>query len=418
MKLQKVVRGTKDIFFQDAGKFNFIKTQVEGVSKKFGFSEAITPILEFASLFSGHLGEGNDIVNKEMYTLLDKNQEVLALRPEGTAPLVRMLLSNSLTNELPLKFFYFGPMFRYERPQKGRQRQFYQFGVEHFMVKTPLSDAIIILMAKKTLEALNIKAYKIELNNIGTIEEQQSYSQILEQYLQKYTNDLSEESLRRLHSNPLRILDSKNEKDKEILSTAPTIISSLGLESTQYFNLILQYLEDLNINYVVSNNLVRGLDYYTGLVFEFTSSDLGSQSAILAGGRYNNLVKNMGGPDIPAIGFAAGIERLMLLVDNNKNEENIQIAVLALSEVVNGKILKLFNHLTNINNVKAFFIEEGNNLVKKLKKANKLKADFVIIIGEEEISNNSFIIKNLKSGLQKLVNFNNIENLASFLTSK
>lgn len=416
--MQKVVRGTKDIFLKDGEKFNFIKKQVEDVSKSFGFSEAITPILEFASLFSGHLGEGNDIVNKEMYTLLDKNQEILALRPEGTAPLVRMLLSNGLTNDLPLRFFYFGPMFRYERPQKGRQRQFYQFGVEHFMAQTPVSDATILLMAKKVLDALNIKGYKIELNNIGTIEEQQNYSQILQQYLQKYTKDLSEESLRRLQSNPLRILDSKNEKDKEILSTAPTVIDGLGEESTKYFNLTLQYLKDLNIDYVISNNLVRGLDYYTGLVFEFTSSDLGSQSAILAGGRYNNLVKNMGGPQIPSVGFAAGVERLMLLVNNYKSEESTEIAILALTERVNSKMLQLFNYLTSISKVKTFFIEEGGNLAKKLKRANKINADIAIIIGEDEINNNNFIVKNLKNGVQHVISFNDTESIKELLISK
>lgn len=423
-KLYQAVRGTKDIFFQDLQRFNLIKDIAFKTTAAYGFTEAITPIFEFIDIFKG-LGEESDVVNKEMYLLQDRNGEQLVLRPEGTAPLVRMLVSNGLTHKLPLKLSYWGPMFRYERPQKGRQRQFYQFGVEHFNALTPSSDVAMLLMAQQLLSNLRIQSFTLEVNFLGTSEEQQAYASKLQEYLQDYVSQLSEDSQRRLKSNPLRILDSKAEQDKILLQRAPKIIDSLGVESKEYFEKIKEILAELGMNFVTNPHMVRGLDYYTGLVFEFTTEALGSQNTLLAGGRYNNLVKKMGGPDVASIGFAAGVERLALAMPHDFYPPlPKKVAVLALDEKAQSTALRLLQSLSflpqipNENQLSYFLIEEGAGLAKKLKKANKISADFALVLGEQELANNNLLVKDLSSGKQQTCALNKVEEIRDYLLQK
>ncbi|MGV3278146.1 histidine--tRNA ligase [Rickettsiales bacterium LUAb2] len=402
MSNYQTVRGTKDLFKETAQSFSFIEKTCSKLVEQYGYKLAVTPIFEFASLFARNLGEASDIINKEMYLFQDRGGEELALRPEGTAPIVRMLLSNSLTQDLPAKFYYFGPMFRYERPQKGRQRQFNQFGVEYFGAKDSSSDAMLIKMATSILEELGINNYQVLINSLGDQSSIENYKTALVAFLKQHESSLSEDSQRRLHTNPLRILDSKNESDKNILQQAPVLNDFYSEVANKYFMQVLEYLKVLKVNYKIDTKLVRGLDYYTSTVFEITTNDIGAQDTILAGGRYDNLTKDMGGPKIEAIGFAAGIERLMLLIDQQKIVNKPQVAV-----VCNSNETKFINFaisvIESIRNpsISIELIEDGDNLSKKLKKVNKRNFDLAIIIGEDEINSQVLTLKDFKSGEQQ-----------------
>lgn len=413
--MYQAVRGTKDIYGSQAELFRFIRNTCFAVVEKYGFSEVMTPIFEFVEVFQG-LGQGSDIVNKEMYGLKDRNGEHLVLRPEGTAPIVRMLISHKMLHELPKKFSYFGPMFRYERPQKGRQRQFHQFGVEHFMATTPASDVLILNMAAQILTALGIDDFTLELNSLGTVEEQANYASMLCTYLNHHKDKLSADSLRRLSTNPLRILDSKEECDKELLRSAPHIVDNLGAQSKNYFNQILKHLQALDLPYKLNPRMVRGLDYYTGLVFEFTSNHVGSQNTLLAGGRYNNLVANMGGTSVEAIGFAAGIERLALVLEERIALRGLKkVAIISLLPETEPTCLSLMHKLTQASEgFELHYIEEGNNLSKKLKRANKILADFALILGPEEHRKQTIMVKNLTTGHQAEFPQADIKNIMAF----
>ncbi|MCB0357582.1 MAG: histidine--tRNA ligase, partial [Bdellovibrionales bacterium] len=313
MSSMKPVRGTHDLWGEEFLKHLHIINTARQVSVNYGCQEVATPIFEFTHVFSRTLGDASDIVNKEMYTFPDKGQEELTLRPEGTAGIARAFISNGWAQLLPLKLFYQGPMFRYERPQKGRQRQFHQLGVEFIGTPTYVADLEVISLAETLLKSLELKNYQLEINSIGDAKSRHSFREALVDYLEKYKNELSEDSQKRLAINPLRILDSKNTRDQEILSEAPTLNSYLNSTSKNFFDQITEGLNCLKIPFNINNSLVRGLDYYCHCVFEFKTTDLGAQDAILAGGRYDGLIELMGGPHTPAVGFAAGIERLALL---------------------------------------------------------------------------------------------------------
>ena len=397
-KLQSV-RGTHDHLPQDMRKFSNIITKAENISALYGFKPMATPIFEFSNVFKKTLGEGSDIVTKEMYTFNDKGGEEITLRPEGTAGIVRAIISNGLSQEMPFKSFYHGPMFRYERPQKGRLRQFHQIGIELLGTKSEQADIEVIACANNLIKALDIdKSSTLHINSLGNITERKTYIADLLLYLKDYRNKLSIESKDRFEKNPLRILDSKSEEDIEIVKNAPKLINYLEAESKESFSKVLEGLTNLNILYKIDHKLVRGLDYYNNTTFEFITDKLGSQSAILAGGRYDNLMKQMGGPDIPGIGWAAGIERLALLT-TIKGHKKKNISIIPIGIENNILCINLADELRNKN----ISIDMGysGNLKKRLKQANKISSDYAVIIGDEEVQNNNAIIRNLETGSQE-----------------
>ena len=399
-KLQSV-RGTHDHLPEDMYKYNNIITKAEKISALYGFKPMATPIFEFSNVFKKTLGESSDIVTKEMYTFKDKGDEEITLRPEGTAGIVRAIISNGLSQEMPFKSFYHGPMFRYERPQKGRLRQFHQIGIELLGTKSEQADIEIIACANNLIKALDIDGSStLHINSLGNITERKTYIADLLIYLKDFKNKLSISSINRFENNPLRILDSKAEEDIEIVKNAPKLINYLESESKDSFNKVLEGLNNLNITYEINHKLVRGLDYYNNTTFEFITNKLGSQSAILAGGRYDNLMKQMGGPDIPGIGWAAGIERLALLT-TIKEDKKKSVSIIPVGIENNILCINLADELRN-KNISIDMAYSGN-LKKRLKQANKISADYAIIIGDEEIQNNNAIIRNLETGSQEYI---------------
>jgi len=408
------VRGTKDLLPEDSAVYRKVIDTVYAVALKYHFKEIHTPVFEFSQVFQRTLGETSDIVSKEMYTFLDRGGESITLRPEGTAPIIRAIISNGLTQNLPLKLFYSGPMFRYERPQKGRQRQFHQVGVELIGPKTPLADAETIALGYDVLKSLNLdKNAVLNINTLGDLESRNAYRTALINYLQQYKNNLSKDSQERLERNPLRILDSKDEKDREILQNAPLFQASLNLESSRYFEGVIQYLSDLNIPYVHNQQLVRGLDYYCHTAFEFVTNDLGAQGTILAGGRYDGLMKQMGGPDTPGIGWAAGIERLCLMLKDTPPTLSNLISVIPASINEEAVALKITQRLRDV----GLHVGLGysGNMSKRLKKAAQDNSIAAIIIGENEIASNTALVKFLADSHQEYVPFNTLPN---FLKTK
>ena len=404
-KMSQPVRGTKDFLPQDCEKYNLVVDEAANISKLYGFGQIATPIFEFSQTFSG-VGATSDIITKETYTFEDRNGESLTLRPEGTACIVRALISNGMHHEMPLKLVYNGPMFRYDRPQKGRYRQFHQFGVEAFGIASPDIDGETILMAHDILKKLQIRDKTIlKINTLGDLESRSAYRQTLLEYLEKYKNDLSDYSKIRMGKNPLRVLDSKESQDQEIISNAPSYKDHINKESREFFAAVIKFLELFNIDFIWDDKLVRGLDYYCHSVFEFTTEALGSQSAVLAGGRYDGLVKSMGGPDIQGVGWAFGIERLMLLRDHlnlvNTNDNKIKVIFIGVDEKAQNLSYQLASNL-RLNDIVSEVIYSGS-FGKKMKKAGKSKATFAIIIGEDEIKNDSLTIKNLVTGKQETI---------------
>ena len=404
-KLQ-AVRGTHDHLHDLMYNYNYIINKVSTISSNYGFKQMATPIFEFSKVFKKTLGESSDIVTKEMYTFLDKGEEEITLRPEGTAGIVRAIISNGLIQEMPFKAFYHGPMFRYERPQKGRLRQFHQVGIELLGVEKEQADIEVIACANQVLRELNItKSSELHVNSLGNIHDRKIYTEDLVKYLNNYKNKLSKESLIRLDKNPLRILDSKSDDDTAIIKNAPKLRDYLDSSSKDSFKKVLEGLDNLNIKYIINDKLVRGLDYYNNTTFEFITDKLGAQSAIIAGGRYDKLMKQMGGPDTPGIGWAAGIERLILL-SSIKEIKKKHIAIIPVGEENNNICINLTQKLRN-QNIPADMAYSGN-LKKRLKNANKLSSNFAIIIGTDEINNNNVIVRNLETGEQEFINFEDI----------
>lgn len=406
MEKVQCVRGTYDLFGDAKRKMKKVIATGEQVVEKYGFEEIETPIFEFTEVFARNLGDTSDIVTKEMYCFEDKGGESLTLRPEGTAGVVRAFVSNGMQQNLPVKFYYHGPMFRYERPQKGRQRQFTQFGVELLGVETPQADIEVISMAYEFLEKLGLNGQvTVEINSLGDAESRDAYREKLVAYLQEHFDELSQDSKNRLERNPLRILDSKEECDKAVVENAPRYADSLNEASQQFFADVLRGLDLLGIKYRVNDRLVRGLDYYSHTVFELTTDKLGAQGTVLAGGRYNGLVAQMGGGDVAGIGWACGVERLAMLM-----EENIAlprpIAVIPVGEDTQDKALQIAHQLR----LAGFNVEQSysGNMKKRLIKANKINAAYAVILGSDELASGSATLKNLDSGEQKNVSLDNL----------
>lgn len=339
------VRGTKDLFGEEFTKFNYIIELAKKLADLYQYQGINVPIFEFSQVFSRSLGESSDVVSKEMYSFLDKKNRSITLRPELTAGICRAFISNGLTQFLPLKLFSFGPLFRYENPQKGRQRQFHQLDFEYLANASPTIDAEVIAMAAHLLEKLGVlKNTTLELNSLGCFETRKKFQQALVDYLETYREQLSSDSKARLEKNPLRILDSKDKSDQKIILNAPKISQYFTTEAEDFFESLKQNLTLLKINFKINPNLVRGLDYYNHTAFEFITNDLGAQGTVLGGGRYNGLIKLLGGDDTQGIGFAAGIERLMLLVDLPIKTSR-PIMVLASEEKFASAALKLAHEL-------------------------------------------------------------------------
>ena len=407
MKLRSV-RGTHDIFGEEIEKFNRISNIVFKNAYLKDFREIQTPIFEFSDLFAKPLGEQSDVVLKEMYSFEDRNNEFLTLRPEYTTPMIRAAITNNLLNDLPLKIFGIGPMFRRERPQKGRYRQFNQINFEILGTKDFLADVELILLSNNILKEILPKSkIKLQINSLGDKKTLIDYKKNLTKYFNTNKKKLSEESIKKIDSNPLRILDSKNEEDIEISKSSPKIYEYLTDEAKKHYEDLKKALNLLEINFEENSNLVRGLDYYCNTVFEYKSDNLGSQDTLLGGGRYDGLIKVLGGPDIPGIGWAAGIERISLLMDL-ENEKNPSVHIAVTNEKFKDYFLNLQKYLSE--HKISYFWNYKYNLKKSLTKANTSKASYIIIIGENEFNGNFFTIKNLMTGEQKELKLNQIFN--------
>lgn len=400
MKLQPV-RGTQDLLPEDSRKFRVIDELALHQARLYGYEEIITPIFEFSDVFHRTLGESSDVVSKETYTFKDRGEESLTLRPEGTAGIARAFISNGLAQNLPLKFYYSGPMFRYERPQKGRYRQFHQIGVECLGLETPAADVECIALGFDILSGIGLAGkIQLEINSLGDSESRTKHKELLVTYLQKYANELSADSKIRLEKNPLRILDSKDPNDKKIVAGAPALRTCLNDHSKNFFEQVLKGLDALKIPYHLNENLVRGLDYYTHTVFEFTTTELGAQGTVLAGGRYDGLIEQMGGPKTPGVGWASGVERLALLLDPEKTKSDLKtVAIISADDSCESYCLNLSHQLRQ----KGVRVEmpQGGNVGKKMKRANKVEAHYAAIIGESERAAGNVALKDLKSGEQK-----------------
>jgi histidyl-tRNA synthetase len=403
----QLVKGTHDIYGDEIKKFNFIIEKFYSVTEKFNFHQVQTPIIEHQDLFTRSVGEHTDIVSKEMYSFTDKGDSTICLRPEATSSIARLVASEYQSGSMRISTH--GPMFRRERPQKGRYRQFHQINLENMGEKSPYLDFEIILIASNLLNELGIdkKHFKLILNSLGSQEDQKNYSKILIDYLTQYKSKLSETSLSRLEKNPLRILDSKDEQDKEILQNAPFISENLSQESTHYFNQLKELLKNNGIDFTIDHKLVRGLDYYTDTAFEFQTNEDKRQNAILAGGRYDKLISLISTRDIPGIGWAAGVERLTSLVQiENQKEDKFKVLFAVQNEqfLLNSKILNQIYNLDCIHEVKI-----NKNIKKIFTYADKNNFDFILLIGEEEESKNKIILKNLNTKEQKIFNQSEIK---------
>jgi histidyl-tRNA synthetase len=398
----KVLKGTKDILPQDVHMWHFVENTAEEVFSKYGFREIRTPIIEVTELFARGVGDTTDIVNKEMYTF-EKSNRSITLRPENTAGVVRAYIENGMARlSAPVKLWYKGPMFRYERPQAGRQRQFHQVGVEMFGVEQPAADAEIILMAVNFLMHLGLKDLDVEINSLGCPKCREKFKQSLKKVIRPYLSDLCDDCRNRFEKNPLRILDCKVDSCKEIYAREEiqkVIMSDFLCDDCRnHYEELKMYLDKMNVKYSENRLLVRGLDYYNRTVFEIKSNDLGSQNAVCGGGRYDNLVQQLGGSPTPAIGFAMGMERLISLL-KKKEEEKLDAYI-----VSNFKTdAFIFAEELRGEGISVEFEMGDKKFVKQLEKASKV-AKFALILGENEMLNHKVSIKNLATGKQVTVN--------------
>jgi histidyl-tRNA synthetase len=403
-----LVKGCKDLFAADILKFNRIVEIVRQKALLYACSEISTPILEHTEIFSRSLGEFSDVVSKEMYSFVDQGNDNLTLRPEFTAAIMRAVFSNGLQNHLPMRLFSYGPLFRRERPQAGRQRQFHQVNIEFLGAKEPYSDAEVIKLGVDILNALEIKNYTLEINSLGCETSRKNYQQVLLEYLNDFRADLSEISKVRLEKNPLRILDSKDENDQKLILNAPKINQYYTEESAQYFAQVLEYLADFNVDYVVNPNIVRGLDYYSHTAFEFVSKDLGAQSTIIAGGRYDGLSAMMGGVTIPAIGFGGGIERMMLL-SNQSTQVSRPIVVVPISQAERKVAYQTVDKLRQTDT--QCIVDYGKKIGDVLQRAiNKYNAKYVIIIGGQEVAQEVYTLRDLDNSVQHVLKLDELLN--------
>ena len=395
------LRGMKDLLPEEFRIHKYIEQIAMQTAELYGYEGFATPVLESASVFDRTLGDDSDVISKEMYSFQDKKGRLIAMRPEFTASVMRAFISNGLKQRLPLKLFSSGPLFRYDRPQEGRQRQFHQLNFEYIGANGAYSDAETIRLAVHLLENLGIlKDLTLELNSLGCTESRNKYQNALKEYFKKHINELSEDSKKRLETNPLRILDSKDVSDKEISKNAPLIANYYTEEAANYFEQVKIHLDKLGVQYVINPKLARGLDYYSHTAFEFTTTKLGAQGTILAGGRYDGLTKLMGESEIPAIGFAAGIERITMM-RSFKVDPNRPTIIIPIGDECTDYAIKAANLLRQ-SNIKTN-IEFNGKIGKRMQIAASLNAKFVIFIGLEEMNNNKYKLKNMDAGTEQEV---------------
>ncbi|KUJ74773.1 histidine--tRNA ligase [Thiomicrospira sp. XS5] len=394
------IRGMNDLYGEQAEAFDYLVNTAQSVLNQYGFSSIRLPLVEKTELFARSIGEVTDIVEKEMYTFDDRNGDSLTLRPEGTAGCVRAVIQNGLAHNQVQKLYYTGPMFRYERPQKGRYRQFHQFGVEVFGLDSVDIDAELIVLSARLWERLGLENLELQINSLGSQEARQAYRDLLVEYLQAHKSELDEDSLRRLDTNPLRILDTKNPDMKAVVDGAPKLIDHLDAESKQHYDELKVYLDDVGIPYTENPNLVRGLDYYNRTVFEWVTTELGAQGTVCAGGRYDGLVEQIGGKPTPAVGFAMGIERLMaLLIDKALVDHSAapDVYLVLAGEaakrpglVISEQIRDYLPELTVQMNC------GGGSFKSQFKKADKSGARVALVLGEDEVQQQKIAVKYLR----------------------
>jgi histidyl-tRNA synthetase len=397
-KLQ-AVRGMHDILMQDTPRWHYLEKTIKNILDQYGYQEIRLPIVEKTELFKRSIGDNTDIVSKEMYSFEDRNDSSLTLRPEGTASCVRAGIEHGLFHNKTQRLWYAGPMFRHERPQKGRQRQFHQIGIEAFGFNGPDIDAEQILMCARIWQALGLNELSLEINSLGTTESRAAYRSILVDYFSSHKDQLDEDSLVRLEQNPLRILDSKNPEMKSLITKAPTLGEHLDTESAEHFAELKEILDAAGIKYTVNPRLVRGLDYYGRTVFEWISNQLGAQGTVCAGGRYDGLVEHHGASATPAVGFAIGLERLMELANFENMANNAPDIYLLISgeKAVKPGLLLAEQLRSNIPEIKVLSHCGGGSFKSQFKKADKSGAQLALILGEDELENNQLTVKYLRS---------------------
>ena len=403
----KIPRGTFDILPEDSYKWTFLKKSFEQISRNFNYREITTPIFENAGLFERSVGDSSDIIEKEMYKFQDKKGRIFALRPEGTAPIVRSYVENNLNMAAnSSKLYYIGPMFRYDRPQKGRYRQFYQYGIENIGSDDPYIDAEVILLGKMFLEKLGLNNFELQINSIGCANCSKDYDRALQEYFLPHKQELCSDCRKRLEINPKRLLDCKVLSCKEIAKNAPSNLDFLDSDCRDHFDGVQKYLKMMDVSFVINPKIVRGLDYYTKTAFEFIENSLGAQNTLIGGGRYDGLVQQLGGKNISGIGFAGGFERLLLTMENEKlsfgEQNNPQIFMVALGEEAKISGINLLSKFRreNVTSETAF---EKSSMKAQMKAANRCNARFCLIIGEEEMRNKTVVFKNMESGNQEIV---------------
>ena len=415
MKLQKP-KGTQDILPADSAKWQYVENVARETFKKYNYGEIRTPMFEHYEVISRSVGDTTDIVTKEMYDFHDKGDRHITLRPEGTAPVVRSYVENKLFApevQKPVKVYYIGSMFRYERPQAGRLREFHQLGVECFGSKNPATDVETIAMAYQLFNTLGIKDVTLHLNSLGNTESRLAYRQALIDYLTPMRDSLSKDSQRRLDENPLRVLDSKEKEDKVAVENAPSILDYLDDESQAHFDEVCAMLDSLNIPYVIDTNMVRGLDYYNHTIFEFITTVDKSELTICAGGRYDSLVEYFGGPETAGFGFGLGLERLLLVLDKQgielPVEENLDVYIAVLGSGANGKALELVQAI-RYQGFKAERDYLGRKIKAQFKSADTFKAKTVITLGESEVESGQVNVKNNATREEVTVSFEELTN--------
>jgi len=400
------VRGTRDLTGEDQRRFAHVVDIARRVAATYGFDEWMTPIFENTSVFARTLGDTSDVVTKEMYTFDDRGGDSITLRPEGTAGVCRALVSNGLTQSLPQKVFYAGPMFRYERPQKGRYRQFHQIGTELIGPAEPLADAEVIACGWTILQALGVANDTVlELNTLGDMESRKTYRGALVAYFTEHQAALSPDSAARLERNPMRILDSKDEADRRIVAGAPTIGPYLTQAAAEFYARLQAHLIRFRVPFQENPRIVRGLDYYGHTAFEFVTAKLGAQGTVMAGGRYDGLVAEMGGPPTPAVGWAAGIERLAMLI-NVAPPPPAPVAVVPIGDAAEAAAVEIMQSL-RLNGIRAEMAYRGN-LRRRMERANRIGARAAVILGDADIAGGVAQVKDLLTGAQEPVPFSQI----------
>jgi histidyl-tRNA synthetase len=405
----QAIRGMHDVLPEQTPLWQYAEQGIREVLGAYGYSEIRLPIVEKTELFKRSIGEVTDIVEKEMYTFEDRNGDSLTLRPEGTAGCLRACLEHGLLHNQMHRLWYYGPMYRHERPQKGRYRQFIQLGVETYGMAGPDIDAELILIMERLWKKLGIRdKVRLQLNSLGTIAERSVYRDSLVGYFKQHLDQLDEDSLRRLGTNPLRILDTKNPAMREVVANAPELMAFLGEESRRHFNAITAILDDLGIGYEINSRLVRGLDYYSKTVFEWVTDELGAQGTVCAGGRYDGLIEQLGGKANHAVGFAMGIERLLALMetlDSVQLENPVDVYMIRVGEMAEQEGMRFAETIRNeIPGLKLQVNCGGGSFKSQFKKADKSGAEFAIILGDDEVSRSEVSIKPLRNSEQEQQN--------------